>query len=175
MAPLNIFIVGYVQGAREIWANLPGVKPYVRSGNGSPTITAPVSNDKEDDEEEAPRSSTDNNNAPVLPDDDPDFAAWLASLEKAGNKPPRAPWGSAHQMGTCRMSSHEDAGVVDAGVGVTAAAAAAGGGRGRTTGRLREKEGPGATGGAAEGASATAGGRVAWLGERGMRRVPVRE
>ncbi|KAK8090009.1 hypothetical protein PG997_004970 [Apiospora hydei] len=104
----------YVQGAREIWANLPGVKPYVRSRSGSPTIIAPVSNDKEDDEEEAPRSSTDNNNTPVLPDDNPDFAAWLASLEKAGNKPPRAPWGSAHQMGTCRMSSHEDAGVVDA-------------------------------------------------------------
>ncbi|KAK8042113.1 hypothetical protein PG993_006636 [Apiospora rasikravindrae] len=71
----------YVQGAREIWANLPGIKPYVRTSS---------------------------------PPDDPDFMAWLASLEKAGNKPPRAPWGSAHQMGTCRMSGSEDAGVVDA-------------------------------------------------------------
>ncbi|KAK7988594.1 hypothetical protein PG989_008909 [Apiospora arundinis] len=81
----------YVQGAREIWANLPGAKPFVRHSTSNSTKTASH-----------------------LPEDDAEFMAWLASLEKAGNKPPRAPWGSAHQMGTCRMSGREDAGVVDA-------------------------------------------------------------
>ncbi|KAK1751868.1 GMC oxidoreductase-domain-containing protein [Echria macrotheca] len=44
---------------------------------------------------------------------DPAFVAWLGRLRAVGNAPPYAPFVSAHQMGTCRMSSHAGAGVVD--------------------------------------------------------------
>ena len=74
----------YVQGAREIFALLPGVEPFVRDDAGKPAGAA-----------------------------DPAFEAWLAKVEKAGNATPATPWGSAHQMGTCRMSSLESGGVVD--------------------------------------------------------------
>jgi choline dehydrogenase-like flavoprotein len=76
----------YVEGAREIFAFLPGTRPFVRSETSKPT-------------------ESDVN--------DPEFAAWLASVERAGNKPPLTPFGSAHQMGTCRMSSSAADGVVD--------------------------------------------------------------
>lgn len=99
----------YVQGAREIWANLPGVKPFIRSGDALTSIAA-KSLEGDAHGEVLPGSSSSDS----LPEDDPEFVAWLALLEKAGNKPPRAAWGSAHQMGTCRMSSRENAGVVDA-------------------------------------------------------------
>lgn len=98
----------YVQGAREIWANLPGAKPFVRSGGVLTSITTQIS--EGNDEEVLPGGSDISN---TLPEDDPEFLAWLATLEKASNKPPRAAWGSAHQMGTCRMSGREEAGVVD--------------------------------------------------------------
>ncbi|KAI0128933.1 GMC oxidoreductase [Xylariales sp. AK1849] len=75
----------YVEGAREIFAFLPGTRPFVRG--------------------ESTKLDNDIN--------DPDFVAWLRSIEKAGNKPPITPFGSAHQMGTCRMSSNERSGVVD--------------------------------------------------------------
>jgi choline dehydrogenase-like flavoprotein len=76
----------YAEGAKEIFAFLPGTEPFVRTNHVM----------GHDDEAT-----------------DPKFAAWLASLEKAGNKPPVTPFGSAHQMGTCRMSSSELDGVVD--------------------------------------------------------------
>lgn len=78
----------YITGAREIRAILPGTKPFVRPQ----TMTA---------EEEK------------LGVANPTFVAWLADVKRAGNKPPFAPFSSAHQMGTCRMSSHSGAGVVD--------------------------------------------------------------
>ncbi|KAK6079302.1 Long-chain-alcohol oxidase FAO2-like protein 2 [Seiridium cupressi] len=76
----------YLEGAQEIFALLPGSRPFVRS-----------------------KSAKSNGNDT----DDPDFVAWLASLGQAGNKPPLTPFGSAHQMGTCRMSRSELDGVVD--------------------------------------------------------------
>jgi len=44
---------------------------------------------------------------------DADFEAWLTSLRRAGNRAPEAFAGSAHQMGSCRMSTTEADGVVD--------------------------------------------------------------
>ncbi|KAK4652825.1 hypothetical protein QC762_0077180 [Podospora pseudocomata] len=41
------------------------------------------------------------------------FKKWLRKLKKYGNKPPVAPFVSAHQMGTCRMSAKAKDGVVD--------------------------------------------------------------
>ncbi|KAH8197510.1 hypothetical protein TruAng_008331 [Truncatella angustata] len=76
----------YVEGAREIFAFLPGSRPFVRK--------------------ETRKSGGNDIN-------DPEFVAWLASLNKVGNKPPVTPFGSAHQMGTCRMSEDVADGVVD--------------------------------------------------------------
>ncbi|OIW33590.1 GMC oxidoreductase [Coniochaeta ligniaria NRRL 30616] len=78
----------YITGAREIRAVLPGTRPFVR-----PRTTSPESE--------------------RLGVADPAFVAWLAEVKRAGNRPPFAPYTSAHQMGTCRMSSHAGAGVVD--------------------------------------------------------------
>ncbi|KAK5664161.1 hypothetical protein OQA88_376 [Cercophora sp. LCS_1] len=75
----------YITGARAIHPFLPGVEPFVR--------------------EEAVNES-----AGVT---DPAFTAWLAKLRSIGNSPPYVSFVSAHQMGTCRMSSHAGAGVVD--------------------------------------------------------------
>ncbi|ORY69712.1 long chain fatty alcohol oxidase [Pseudomassariella vexata] len=80
----------YIQGAEEIWAFIPGTQPFRRS--------------KPRDVEGEKMDHGIN---------DPSFVAWLESVEKAGNKPPITPFGSAHQMGTCRMASYEGEGVVD--------------------------------------------------------------
>ncbi|KAI4859346.1 long-chain fatty alcohol dehydrogenase [Hypoxylon rubiginosum] len=63
--------------------------------------------------------SPDPNGYPVITytpgesDQDADFVTWLDGLEHADNKPSSAVYGSAHQMGTCRMSTSEKTGVVD--------------------------------------------------------------
>lgn len=91
----------YVQGALEVQAGLPGMRPFIReeaaASPSSPTTP-----------EEDPLSAV--TDADVT---DPHFRAWLAELEAHGNKPPLAPFGSAHQMGTCRMSTSPKTGVVD--------------------------------------------------------------
>lgn len=79
----------YVAGATEIRPFIPGVEPFVR---GQKVAEGEVD----------------------LGVTDPEFVAWLASIRAAGNKPPYAAFTSAHQMGTCRMSSHSGEGVVDA-------------------------------------------------------------
>ncbi|KAK3939899.1 hypothetical protein QBC46DRAFT_449951 [Diplogelasinospora grovesii] len=78
----------YVTGATEIHACLPGVEPFVRESSSS---------DKKED----------------LGVRDPAFMEWLDKVRAAGNKAPYAPFSSAHQMGSCRMSSHPGGGVVD--------------------------------------------------------------
>lgn len=93
----------YLQGAVEIHAGLPGMRPFVRDEASSPAAAA------------APQPPADNivgsvSDAGVA---DPRFAAWLAELERHGNRPPAATFCSAHQMGTNRMSASEKAGVVD--------------------------------------------------------------
>jgi choline dehydrogenase-like flavoprotein len=76
----------YITGATEIHAFLSRTEPFIRQPSSSP-IDLGVT--------------------------DPAFAAWLDHVRAVGNAPPYAPFGSAHQMGTCRMSSHAGAGVVD--------------------------------------------------------------
>jgi hypothetical protein len=78
----------YVQGAEDIRPHLPNVRPFVRShgGGGSTTTTA----------EESERA----------------FESWLEGLRKTGTSTTSV-WNTAHQMGSCRMSSSADDGVVD--------------------------------------------------------------
>lgn len=78
----------YTQGAQEIFVVNPNVDPFRRAKSYS---------------KETPDRGI----------DDAEFVAWLATLEKAGNKAPFTLSGSAHQMGTCRMSSHAGDGVVN--------------------------------------------------------------
>lgn len=90
----------YLQGALEIHVALPGMRPFIRGEESlSPSLSP-----SEDDLVSAV------SDAGIA---DPRFRAWLANLEAHGNKPPVVPFGSAHQMGTCRMSTSEKTGVVD--------------------------------------------------------------
>ncbi|EMT65475.1 hypothetical protein NOF04DRAFT_10755 [Fusarium oxysporum II5] len=86
----------YVTGAVEIRPLLKGLEPFVRRGEASS------------------EHSLDSNGSVADPETtDPAFATWLDRVREVGNKPPTAPWSSAHQMGTCRMSASSDEGVVD--------------------------------------------------------------
>jgi choline dehydrogenase-like flavoprotein len=84
----------YVTGAVEIQAALPGLEPFVRS---------PDADDKYQPAENGVDSEI----------YDWRFNAWLTRLREIGNAPPTAMCSSAHQMGTCRMSSTPGDGVVD--------------------------------------------------------------
>lgn len=77
----------YVQGAKEIFTVTAGMPTFTRSGD-------------------AAKDTGDGIN-------DPAFQAWLAEMRKRGVNPPETGWGSAHQMGTCRMATTQKAGVVD--------------------------------------------------------------
>lgn len=92
----------YLQGAIEIHAGLPGLKPFIRDDTSSPAAS-PATKPTDD----LVSSVSDAGVA------DPRFKAWLAELERHGNKPPVATFCSAHQMGTNRMSTSEKTGVVD--------------------------------------------------------------
>ncbi|ROW04836.1 hypothetical protein VMCG_04808 [Cytospora schulzeri] len=95
----------YVQGALEIHAALPGMRPFIRDEAPPPSFSSssyPTTSKEDLVSTVADAGAT-----------DPPFKAWLAELEAHGNKPPLATFGSAHQMGTCRMSTSEKTGVVD--------------------------------------------------------------
>ncbi|RYO85869.1 hypothetical protein DL762_005016 [Monosporascus cannonballus] len=97
----------YIRGATEIWPFVAGVPSFVRRRSSAATTdagTATAADEKSDDED------IDDIDQGIS---DPDFAAWLRVLEGADNRPPLTPYGSAHQMGTCRMSAREADGVVD--------------------------------------------------------------
>ena len=85
--------IAYVMGALEVLPCLPGVEAFVRrkvqnKGDGK---------DERDDD-----------------DDDARFQTWLSSLRQRGiTSSDPCTLGSAHQMGTCRMSSTAQTGVVD--------------------------------------------------------------
>ena len=78
----------YVEGAREIITMVPGVAPFIRDN---------VSN--------ADSAKDGINN--------PRFKSWLDELRSAGFPTPQTVFGSAHQMGTCRMGSNPRTSVVD--------------------------------------------------------------
>ena len=77
----------YVAGAREIVTATAGVPSFVRG--------------------EAPAAEPD----PGI--NDPDFQAWLLRVRRKGLPSPDASFGTAHQMGSCRMGPSERCSVVD--------------------------------------------------------------
>jgi hypothetical protein len=83
----------YVSGATEIRPHLPDLEPFVAKDGGKRQAEHQAGKDPEFT--------------------DPEFATWIKELRAADNRPPVAMWMSAHQMGSCRMSAKEDAGVVD--------------------------------------------------------------
>ncbi|KAL9009525.1 MAG: hypothetical protein Q9173_005451 [Seirophora scorigena] len=87
-AVLGMCKIMYVMGAEEIWLAKGDVLPFVR---------------------DVDRSSMEEGEGI----NDPKFQAWLQVVRAKGLNQPEASWGSAHQMGTCRMSSSEKKGVVD--------------------------------------------------------------
>ena len=81
--------MAYVQGAREIFVAHSALPVFTRKDH----ITA-----KNDDDEGT---------------NEPSFQAWISEIRAKGLHPPEATWGSAHQMGTCRMGTHPRNSVVD--------------------------------------------------------------
>jgi choline dehydrogenase-like flavoprotein len=84
----------YVEGAREIFATVPGLEPFVR-----------------------PSSQPDSNiiltENPAPSVSDKEFQTWLTKLKTTGFPNPDTGFISAHQMGSCRMGTSKHNSVVD--------------------------------------------------------------
>ena len=78
----------YLEGAKEIFLGTAGM----------PAFTRPDAD-----------AATDNGEGI----NNPEFQSWLAEVQKKGLTLPDCKWGSAHQMGSCRMAATQRAGVVD--------------------------------------------------------------
>lgn len=74
----------YVTGATEIFTMIPGIEPFIRN----PELAHEGINDAQ-------------------------FQAWLDEIRAVGLPSPDTMFGSAHQMGTCKMGSSPKTGVVD--------------------------------------------------------------
>ncbi|RMZ81842.1 hypothetical protein DV738_g2135, partial [Chaetothyriales sp. CBS 135597] len=93
--------IAYVQGAEEIDCLVPDILPFVRRKTLNGSATPPSS------PEEIERLKAINDRA---------FEAWATQVQTKGvgtKNFDAAPFGSAHQMGTCRLSKDRDSGVVD--------------------------------------------------------------
>ncbi|KAI0380911.1 long-chain fatty alcohol dehydrogenase [Hypomontagnella monticulosa] len=84
----------YIEGATEIWPFIQSLPSFVR--RSKPAVVTPEKGDGIDQGI-----------------NDPDFVAWIKMLERTGVSFPDAAFGSAHQMGSCRMSANPARGVVD--------------------------------------------------------------
>ncbi|KAL8668490.1 MAG: hypothetical protein Q9168_006883 [Polycauliona sp. 1 TL-2023] len=82
---LGMCKIMYVMGAEEIIVAQAGVPTFTRNPESKESVGI----------------------------NDASFQAWLADLKKRGLPHPETSWGSAHQMGTCRMATSEENGVVD--------------------------------------------------------------
>jgi choline dehydrogenase-like flavoprotein len=92
----------YITGAEEIHACITGVEPFIRN----PSADTPAG---------ATAESSSDTKADIFDEgvSNARFQAWLKHVESVGNAPPAGIFGTAHQMGTNRMSVRPDAGVVD--------------------------------------------------------------
>lgn len=104
----------YVTGAQEIDSYVHGVEPFVRDegelldherehNDGCGSSSSRISMKGDDMEPQDERYEI----------RDPRFLAWLAQVRRLGANPENILSSSAHQMGTCRMSTTEDKRVVD--------------------------------------------------------------
>lgn len=84
--------IAYVNGAKELFVSAVNRRPFVR----------------EPEPERAEDESSDFQGV-----NDANFEAWLAEIKNQGLNPPETVFGTAHQMGTCRMATSEHKGVVD--------------------------------------------------------------
>ncbi|KAL7626990.1 hypothetical protein AAE478_003766 [Parahypoxylon ruwenzoriense] len=99
--------LSYIEGATEIWPFIQSMPSFVRR-------STPKSKPEPESEPASPnREEVDDSDDIDQGINDPDFVAWLATIERTGLHFPNATFTSAHQMGTCRMSAHPSQGVVD--------------------------------------------------------------
>lgn len=95
----------HAMGAVEIDAFVDGVAPFVpQRRNHHATV---VSGGKEDYEKEEEEEEEEKEREALR------FTAWLEDVRRVGDAPGGVAAGSAHQMGTCRMSAAAEGGVVD--------------------------------------------------------------
>lgn len=87
--------IAYVEGAEEIHLANTFIPPFIRASPPSPSPSSP-------DTETDPNDP----NAPAL-------TAWLEQIRKRGLPLSDTAWGTAHQMGSCRMAATPRGGVVD--------------------------------------------------------------
>ncbi|PSR80797.1 hypothetical protein BD289DRAFT_484775 [Coniella lustricola] len=107
----------YLQGALEIHVSLPGLRPFVRNEEAAAAAADPLASRHGSSGSSSSSSSASSASILAAVQDagvaDARFQAWLREMDKHGNRTPETPFVSAHQMGTCRMSTSERDGVVD--------------------------------------------------------------
>lgn len=82
----------YIAGAEEIITTTAGVSAFIRQKPAAPLSSEEVIDHGIND---------------------PHFQSWLSEVQRKGLPIPEALFGSAHQMGTCRMGTNERNSVVD--------------------------------------------------------------
>ncbi|XXH05031.1 hypothetical protein Hte_011455 [Hypoxylon texense] len=115
----------YVEGAAEIWPFVQSVPSFVRrrqqskpradcDSDSDSTTTTTTATTTTATTTPGVRSTEEENEEDDIDQgiNDPAFAAWLGTLERAGVRFPGTTFTSAHQMGTCRMAPHPARGVV---------------------------------------------------------------